>query len=328
MVAVALSAAAEFSNTTISSIGPLLVHRSEYARANAVNQAVGGVAQIVGLGVLTPIVLRLFNSPEILFGICAGLFVLSAFQALAIGRIRSVRGEEVGGPSGGGFFTTGWRALRRDPAAWHAAVELTLISATLIILGGLIPTFIEDVLDLPVDVGALVLSPAVIGVALGLRIASFLAHRVAHGVLSTVGFTTFVGLLLALAFVNQESSFLAGYGAFAWLNDIEIGNFDGGALLAMAIMLPLGFAYAIVVVAAQTAINDRIPLQLIGRVGATQGAMAAVASSVPVLVAGLLADAVGVVPVMAAAAILIGFVAVGNLRATETSADGGARQPG
>ncbi len=314
-VAVGLSLAGEFSNTSMGAMGPMLVDRTEFARANAINQAVGGVAQLTGLGILTPIALRLFDSPDTLFAICAGLFVVSALQAVAIGRVRRIHREEVGSAADAGrFWTVGWRALRKDRLTWHAAVELTLISTTLIILGGLIPTFIREVLDLPVDIGALILSPAVVGVGLGLRVASFLAHRISHAILSTFGFATFVVLLLALAFVNQEADFLAGYGAFAWLADVNIGNFDGGGLMAMAVMVPLGFSYAIVVVAAQTLINDRVPLQLLGRVGATQGAMAAIASSAPVLVAGVLADVVGVVPVMAVVAALIGAAAVANIR--------------
>ena len=65
----------------------------------------------------------------------------------------------------------------------------------------------------------------------------------------------FVAMLLALAFVNEEATFLGGYGAFAWLNDLHLGNFDGGALLAMGFASPLGFAYAIVSVAAQTVLK-------------------------------------------------------------------------
>ena len=61
-------------------------------------------------------------------------------------------------------------------------------------------------------------------------------------------------------------------------------------------------------------IDDRVPIHVRGRVGATQAAMAAIASSVPVLVAGGLSDVVGVPPVMALVAAVIGAVAILNLR--------------
>jgi len=313
-VAILVATATQFAASAEGAIMPAIVQREQLARANALSQAVGGAAQLIGLGLLTPLVLRLLDSPPTLFGICAALFVIAAFQSIFIGRTTSPTRLEVGGDLTGRWWLTGWRAMRADPRVMHAAIELTLISTALIILSGLIPTYIDDVLDLPIDAGALILTPAAFGVVLGLRVAGFLAHRVPHGLLSTTGFLAFVVLLGALAFVNQEADFLGGFGALSWLNDVQIGNFDGGGVMAMAIMLPLGFSYAVVNVASNTVIDDRVPLHLRGRVGATQAAMAAIASSVPVLAAGALADFIGVSPVMALVAVAIGIAAVANLR--------------
>jgi len=314
VVAVALATATQFAASAEGATLPAIVSRNELARANAIGQAVGGVAQLLGLAVLTPLLLRLVGSSQVLFGVCAALFAVAAFQALLIGSTRTELRREIGGGATGRWWLTGWHQMRSDPAVMHAAIELTLISSALIILSGLIPKFIEDVLGLPVDVGAVILMPAAIGVAIGLRIAGFLAHRVPHSLLSTFGFMAFVVLLALLCFVNPVAEFLSGYEVLSWLGNVSIGNFDGGGLLAMALMLPLGFAFAVVSVAAQTVINDRVPLHLQGRVGATQAAMAALASSAPVLAAGFLSDLIGVTIVMALVAGLIGLVAVGNIR--------------
>lgn len=315
VVAVLLATATQFASSAEGAIMPAIVERSELARANAISQAVGGTAQLIGLGLLTPLVLRVFDSRDALFAICTGLFMIAAFQAILIGTTRSPMRIDIGGEPAGRWWLAGWRTIRSDMTLMHAVVELTLISTTLIILGGLVPKYIEDVLGLPVDIGAVILTPAAGGVVLGLRIAGFLARRVPHGVLSTTGFTIFVACLGLLAFVNQEADFLGGFGAFSWLNSVQIGNFDGGGVMAMAIMFPLGFSYAVVSVAGQTVMDDRVPLHLRGRVGATQAALSAIASSVPVLVAGGMADLVGVTPVLAVVAAGIGVVAVANLRA-------------
>lgn len=319
VVAMAFAAAGPFAGSAAAALQPAIVERSERARANAISQAVGGAAQVLGLGVLTPVVLRLLDSPEALFLICAGLFFLSAVQAVLIGRVRNVSRAEVGGEPQGRWWLAGWRAIRGDTRTWHASVELTLISASLIILGGLIPSYISDVLGLPVDIGALILMPAAAGVVLGLRVASFLAHRVPHALLSSAGFAAFVVLLAGLTFVEQEASFLGGYGAFSWINEVSVGNFDRAGVLAMGLMLPLGFAFATVSVAGQTVLNDRVPLHLQGRVLATQAAMAGLASSVPVVLAGLLADLAGVTTVMALLAGGIGIAAVMNFRQPHTT---------
>ncbi|MGI8926769.1 MAG: MFS transporter [Tepidiformaceae bacterium] len=314
-VAIGLSAFGQFANAAESVIMPAVVDRADLADANAISHAIGGAAQVAGFGVLTPVVLRLFDSADALFLIGAALFVVAGVQAILIGRARPAVPEEVvGDPSEGTWWKVGWRQMQSDPLVMHAAVELTLISAALIILGGLIPKYIDDVLGLPVDVGVLVLLPGALGVALGLRVAGVLAHRVSHAALSTAGFIAFVLLLGAFSFVNELAGFLGGYGVFGWLNDVSIGRFDGGGVVAMAIVFPLGFSYALVAVAAQTVINDRVPLRLQGRVIATQGALTAIASSLPVLVAGAMSDLAGVTPVMALVAATTGLAAFANMR--------------
>lgn len=341
-VAVLLAVFTQFVSAAEGAILPAIVTRAELARANAIGQAVGGAAQIAGFAVLTPVVLRVFERADVLFGIAAGLFLVAGVAALRIGPVPRTRepaaepepeaepepaapvvgaapdaDSDAGAPPAPervSWWQAGWRAMRGDPVVFKAAVELTLITMMLIILGGLIPTYIRDVLELPFEIGALVLTPAAAGVIVGLRVAGPLAHRLPHGLLSSVGFAAFTALLLALAFVNEEATFLSGYGAFAWLDDVSLGNFDGGALLALALALPLGFAYAIVSVAAQTVLNERVPLALQGRVAATQGAMAALAASLPVLGAGALGDWLGVQPVMAILAVSIAAAAVVNLR--------------
>jgi MFS transporter, DHA3 family, macrolide efflux protein len=314
IVAVALSAAGQFATSAEGAILPAIIAREDLTHANAISHAVGGAAQLLGLAVLTPIVLRLFGSPELLFGICSALFAVAAVYALFIGNTAGAARREIGRDPEGSWWLIGWRQMRSDAAVMHAAIELTLISTVLVILAGLIPKFIEETLGLPVDVGAVVLMPAAVGVVIGLRIASFLAHRVPHAALSTFGFAAFVVNLALLTFVNEEASFLSGYGMFAWLGRVNIGNFDGGGLLAMILVAPLGFAYAVVSVSAQTIVNDRVPLFLQGRVLATQGAMAAIASSAPVLAAGALSDVVGIRLVMALVAAVIGAAAVANVR--------------
>ncbi|GIW12615.1 MAG: MFS transporter [Tepidiforma sp.] len=319
LFAVLLATTSQFAGTAESAILPAIVRRDDLARANAIGQAVGGAAQAIGLGVVTPVVLRLVDSRDALFALCAGLFAVAAVQAALIGSTASPERKEVGGEPGGAWWSAGWRAMRADRAVLHAALELTLISAAVIILSGLIPSYITDVLGVRVDFGAAVLFPAVLGVALGLRVAGFLARRVPHSLLSSTGFLMFVVSLGLLAIVNELSAFLGGFGIFAWLNSVSIGRFDGGGVIAMAVMLPLGFAYALVSVAGQTVIDDRVPLSLRGRVGATQAAMAAMASSIPVVVAGVLSDWVGVGPVFGLVAVVTGIVAIANRRSGQAA---------
>lgn len=314
VVAITFAAAGQFASSAEGAIVPSIVTKDRLARANAINHAVAGAAQVVGFIILAPISLRLFNSPDVLFAVSAALLALAGFQALFIGRVKKPARLELASEPTGRWWAAGWREIRRDEQVTRATIELTLISAAVIIMGGLIPTYIQDTLRLPVEIGALVLMPAAIGVVVGLRLAGFLAHRVPHALLSTVGFLGFVVLVLVLTFARPASEFLAGFGAFSWLLSVSIGSFDGAGVLAAMVAIPLGFCYALVSVAALTMLNDRVPLHLQGRVLSTQGALAALASSIPVLIAGAMTDIVGVTAVFAALAIFIGIAAAANLR--------------
>jgi MFS family permease len=313
-IAIVLATITQFASSAEGAILPAIVQRHDLARANALGHAITGVAQIVGFMILTPLMLRLFNSPDLLFYSAAVLFVSAGLYALFIGRQQRSAREELGGLARDPWYAAGWREMRRDYRVFHAAVELTVIAASLIILGGLIPTYITDVLDLPVEVGVVVLLPAALGVALGLQLANFLSRRIPVVVLSRTGFIGFVAFLFLVSFVEQEAEFIGGYGAFSWLNSVKIGSFDSAGVLAATFVAPLGFFYALVAVASQTVLNDMVPLHLQGRVLATQGAMAAIASSIPVLIAGALTDLTGVTFVMALLALSISIVAFTILR--------------
>jgi MFS family permease len=315
MVAIVMATITQFASSAEGALMPAVVARGDLARANAIGHAVAGTAQILGFVVLTPIALRLFDSPRILFAACAALYLFAAFPALLIGRHSNAARLELGGRSRSPWYSAGWHEMLRDPRILNAAIELTLIATAMIILGGLIPIYIKDTLGLPVEIGAIVLMPAALGVVLGLRLANYMAHRVPTATLSTTGFALFVVLLSLLTFVDKEAEFVAGYGAFSWIGAVQLGSFDGAGVLAMFFVMPLGFSYALVAVAGQTVLNDLVPLHLQGRVLATQGALAAMASSVPVLVAGALTDVIGVTAVMAMVAVAIGVAAVANLRA-------------
>ena len=318
VVAITIAAAGQFASSAEGAIVPSIVTKERLARANAINHAVAGAAQLVGFIVLAPASLRLFNNPDILFGASVGLFVLAGVQALFIGRIHRPARLELASEPSGRWWAAGWREIRRDPQVTRATIELTLISAAVIIMGGLIPTYIQDTLQLPVEIGALVLMPAAIGIVVGLRLAAYLAQRLPHALLSSAGFIGFIVCLLMLTFARPASEFLGGFGAFSWLLSVEIGSFDGTGVLAMMVVVPLGFCYTLVSVAAQTVLNDRVPLHLQGRVLSTQGALAAVASSIPVLIAGAITDLVGVTAVFATLAVLIGFAAAANMRGRNT----------
>lgn len=325
VVAALLSLGGQFATSPEGPLTLTIVARDELSRTNALNQAVGAISQLIGFGLLAPVALRLFDQPDALFYVCAALYVVAAIQIIfVVGKPPEKERPEVGSVAEvrtGRWWKVGWAEMQRDPGVMRAAMELTLISTAVIILAGLLPKYISEELGLPVDVGAVVFVPAALGVAFGLRIASFLAVRVPHALISTAGIAGFAVMLGMLALSKQMADFLVGYGAFWWMDTVAVGSLDRGGIFAALVALPLGFSYAVVVVAAQTLIAERVPLQKQGRVLSTQGAIAALAASVPVMAAGALADITTVSTVMFLLAVGIGAIGFSNLRRT------GARAP-
>jgi MFS family permease len=319
VTAIAIASVVQFASNAEAALIPVLVPREDLTRANAINNAVSGGAQLVGFAVLAPVLLRLFPSP-VLFGVCLALFAVSAAFALRIRPARpwrTVALPEAGAlDTGTRWYMQGWRAMRDDPLVWRAAVELTLISTAMLVVATVIPKYIEEVLRLPVDIGILVLTPAALGIAVGLRFSHWMAGKVGPATMSAGGFLLFVAMLVALTFVREETKLLAGFGALAWLDDVDIRGFDGAGLVAMVLVAPMGFGFAMVNVAARVLINQRVPLGMQGRVIATQGAVAGLAGTLPVLAGGALADLVNVRAVLAVLAAAVVAAAVYNSRKT------------
>lgn len=317
LTALTMAAVTQFASNAEAALIPVLVPREDLTRANAINNAVSGAAQLVGFAVLAPVMLRLFPS-SVLFGLCMALFAVAAVFALRIRAARPWRTVPLPEAEtldvGTRWYMQGWRAMREDPLVWRGAVELTLISTAMLVVATVIPKYIEEVLRLPVDIGILVLTPAALGIAIGLRFSHWMAGKVGPATMSGGGFLLFVAMLVALTFVREETRLLAGYGALSWLGDVDIRGFDGTGLVAMVLVAPMGFGFAMVNVAARVLINQRVPIGMQGRVIATQGAVAGLAGTLPVLVGGALADLVNVRAVLAILAAAVVAAAVYSSR--------------
>ncbi len=93
--------------------------------------------------------------------------------------------------------------------------------------------------------------------------------------------------------------------------------------MTMLLAVPLGLAFTVVSVGARTVFNRRSPPELQGRVFATQSALSDLASVLPLLVVGAVADLVGVRAVLLVTA---GLSALAALAARLTPA--ARRRPG
>jgi MFS family permease len=167
------------------------------------------------------------------------------------------------------------------------------ITASLIgVLGALGPAFAADVLGLGDSDLVVILLPLGAGLVSGIVVLNLIGHRLPRRRLIESGM---IGLGLALVVLGFAQN----------LEALRSGD-DITALLAVVIVLAFlaGVCYAFVAVPAQTSLQEELPSDVRGRVFGVLNMLVSLASFLPIIVAGPLAD------VLSAAAVIILFASL------------------
>ena len=315
-IALGVGVVGQFSGPVESALLPHIVERQVLTRANSMFNLGGALGQVLGVLILAPLFLKTVGADS-LFTVIALLYVVAAALLLTVPNLgfrelseaqrhsthvtfRGVRAE----------FAEGWQTLRQDRTAYMGMMLLVLGSTSLLVTAGLAPRFAEQVLGISTENAIYVFAPATLGIILGLRVVDWLTQQVSKSWVVTAGFIMVVLSTVAMAMVPQSARLLE--------NQNPLGLFSGGLFgtTAARIMVTLvfagmtGFAYSVVNVAGRSLLNERVPMPMQGRVFAAQTVLSNLASVVPLLVAGALADWWGVSPVLIAVAVAVLLIAV------------------
>ena len=306
-VAALLAMLAPFVGPAESALVPTLVGKAELTSANAFLNLMRYLAQIAGLAILAPLLAELAGIGA-LFVVTAIFFSAAAIYAAVIpggsGKF-APRFPDEASRWGKQAFLEALDFLKQDRIVFRAAVQLTLLAATIPLLAALMPVYLQDVLGQEVSDLPIVLLPGVIGMLVGLRLVSSLARRRDAAWLGTAGIVGFIASLLLLAFIDGVDATL---GALFGFSDQGLGplpDISAKSQMVMLIAFPLGFALSVVNVAANVVLNERVPLLMQGRIFSVQSLMSSLASIGPLLVGGALAEVVDVRVVLALAPLLL-----------------------
>ncbi|MBI4496292.1 MAG: MFS transporter [Chloroflexi bacterium] len=300
-----------FAPAEVASI-PALVRRRQLIEANGLFNLTFSMSQLVGFVFVGPALVKsvgvvgLFVSMAVVYFVCAalvGLIQVKEPARLPGGKstdlLRGVLSD----------LREGWHVLSRDRAISLALVNVTLANSLLLIVGMLAPGYVSRVLGMMPEDAVIIMAPGGVGVLLGIVVLRYLTLRYAKEYLATVGLFLTAGVLYALGLVGNLGTGLAAR-TYALLAAVDQANFPllVGAVMVLALLL--GLAYAVVNVPAQTVLQERCPVEVRGRVFATQFVVANAVSLAPLIFLGGLADLVGVnvVVFLAATAVLgMGF---------------------
>jgi MFS family permease len=277
---------------------PSVVGRGRLLQANSLFHLTFTASQLVGLVVLGPLLAKI--------GGVDGLFVSMAAAIVLCGALvwplPSTRGEhDPAVPSSAEEAIRGvwqdvrdiWHFVVRDRVVALAMVQWTIGAILGLVVAMLVPGFAERLLQVRAEDAVFVMAPAGVGMVAGTAILNRWGDRFDRHFLTNVGLFSvavclaFTGGLAAITSLLTSAS--PPLMAFPTLGEVSI-------LVPpiMALALLAGFGFVAIMVPAQTFLQERAPVELRGRVFAVQLMLSNLATIVPLLLLGGLADVIGV----------------------------------
>jgi MFS family permease len=315
-IALGFGIVGQFSGPVESALLPHIVERERLTNANSMFNLGGAVGQTVGVLILAPIFLKTAGADS-LFTVIAMLYVVAAGLLLTVPNLgfrdlSDVQRQSVHTTFRGvrADFAEAWQTLRRDPTAYMGMILLVLGSTSLLVTASLAPRFATQVLGVSTENAVYVFAPAVVGVVLGLRLVDWLTHQVSKSWVVTAGFILVVLSMVAMAMVPQSARLLENQNALGLFSPGLFGTTAARVMITLVFAGLTGFAYSVVNVAGRSLLNERVPVPMQGRVFAAQTVLSNLASIVPLLLAGALADWWGVGPVLIVMAVAILVIAL------------------
>jgi MFS family permease len=212
-------------------------------------------------------------------------------------------------------------------------IYLGIAASVVGVLGVLGPAFARTTLGLSEEDFVVVVLPLGIGIVMGILLLNTYGkllprRRVIEGGLIALGF-----LILAMALSGRISNFLHSTQTATGLPDLSLLTSLLSIVVAVAFLA--GVAYAFVAIPAQTQLQEDLPADVRGRVFGVLGMLVSVASFLPILVVGTIADFLGttlVLSLVAVAIVAAGVASImvrGSLKPVETATrhDFGSRDP-
>jgi MFS family permease len=303
-VALLVATTSQFASPAEASAVPHIVAPGQITAANTANNFGGLVAQIAGYAILAPFFLNtvgprpLFFLAAALFGVAAGFFLLIQHVGVddielddVVDAVRNVRHE----------FAHAWETLQQDASSYMSVVIFVLASTASLVAVTLMPRFVHDVLGVRVQNAIFVFLPAALGIFAGLRLVHVFERRMPKGWIAGAGFCMLMTSFACLAFTN----------AFAGIfESLRLNPTLARVAVTMVFSTGAAFSFSVVGVASRSLVNERTPIQIQGRVFAAQIVLTNLASIPPILLAGLLSEALGVEVVLGATMIVLSTVAV------------------
>lgn len=289
---------------------PVIVDRRQLLAANSMYVVTLQASFFVGFAILGPLVINLWDI-SVLLWITAGLFFLAAALCWTLPaynpRLGGAHRPAQALTEAGSAVATTFGQLRDGLAfiVQHRNVFWPLtylaITASLIgVLGVLGPGFVTQVLGLTERDFVIVILPLGAGLVMGILLLNAYGRYIPRR-RGVEGGLIALGVTLAALSIAQPISTVLTQGAISLLSVVVVVAFAAG------------IGYAFVAVPAQTQLQEELPPDIRGRVFGVLNMLISIASFLPIIAVGPIADVVGTSPVVLASALFVLVAAAGSI---------------
>ena len=331
-----VSTATVFFVPAESSMIPVVVPRKLLLSANSLFVLTLNASFAVGFALLGPLVVNLLSAEAVLlvvavFYLMASVFCLALPAApppsgtgLTFDTVFSTAGTAIEGTVA--EFKEGLVYIRDHPSIRWSLSYLAITASLIGILGVLGPDFATEVLGLRTQDFVIVVLPLAIGVVGGVLILNAYGGMFSRRRIIEVGLVSLGILLAILAVAGPIARFLQEQTAED-LPDLS----SAISLLTIVIVLAgaAGISYAFVAITSQTELQEDLHEDVRGRVFGVLNMLISVASLLPIVIIGPIADLAGtttIIVIVAITILLLGLASI-SLRpaptAVETAAEAG-----
>lgn len=310
VIAVVFAVASQLSGPAEGAALPQIVEANDLTAANSLNNFGGLISQVVGLMIL-PVVFLKTVGPEALAIVCAVMFAAAALEFLLVPKIGGAVSEiplSIG--EARERFAEAWSRLTQDPVCYSSVVMVVLASTASLVVVTLLPRYSTQVLSVHSENAIFIVTPAAAGIWLALRFVGRVAGRYAPSLTLGASFGALVGGITALAFVPALAALISDANPLGLFAPGPLSDTSARIIITGLLAAGLAFAYTFLNIVGRSVVNERIPQDMQGRVFAAQTVLINLASIPPILLAGVLADALSVTAVFFVVGIVCGLLAL------------------
>lgn len=205
--------------------------------------------------------------------------------------------------------------LREDSSLSLAMVQWTAATTLLFVLGVLAPGYASRVLGIPVEDAVFIFAPAGLGILLATVLLPNLARYVPKPTIVDIGLFGTAATLVLLGILPRAYGYLARDGILRRLAELGyLSSLFSLVSLVLLLSFALGLGFAFINITAQTIIQELAPAYMRAKLFSIQLVFASIASVLPLLLLGVMADFVGVAEVVLLIGGLVGVLGVVSLQ--------------